>query len=277
MRLRSHAKPHWREAAAEPLDENQRPLLGSLLVSTGELTDDELERVVEHQSHTGMLFGDAAVDLGFVSGETVARAIATQNEASLLDPSTSPVSRAVVAAFDSFDPLIVKLRALRSTLFGPEELNSSSVRIFVVAGISGNDTPGLTSNLAVLVSQLGLDTLLVDANFAAPAHHNLFALNNRSGTTTLFAQIGQGELPIASTAIPRLDVLTSGPEVPNVAETVERTSLCSELRALRIGYRAIIIDAGSQAPEIVAALARGSDGVLIVAERRRTPMQSTLR
>ena len=274
MRLRSHAAPTWREARAEPLEADGRPLIGSLLVGAGELDDVELDRVIEHQMRTGMLFGEAAVDLGFISPDALGRAIAEQHEVSLLDPATSPVSRAVVAAYDPLDPLTRKLRALRSTLFGPEELKGSATKIIVIAGITGNDSPGLAANLAVVVAQLGLETLLVDCNFAAPTLHKLFALPNRSGTTTLFLQGGRTELPVAATPVPQLELLASGPDIPNVAEAVERVPLCSVLRQQRHGYRAIIVDAGTQSPEVVTALARGSDGVLIIAERRRTPMQA---
>jgi Mrp family chromosome partitioning ATPase len=273
MRLRSHAAPTWRGTRAEPLEADGRPLIGSLLVGAGELNEVELNRVIEHQARTGMLFGEAAVDLGFVSLDALGRAVSEQHEVSLLDPATSPVSRAVVAAYDPLDPLTQKLRALRSTLFGPEELKGSTTKIIVIAGVTGNDTPGLAANLAVVVAQLGLETLLVDCNFAAPTLHKLFALPNRSGTTTLLLQNDRTELPVAATPVPHLELLPSGPDIPNSAELVERVSICAALRQQRHGHRAIIVDAGTQALEVVTAIARGSDGVLIIAERRRTPMQ----
>ncbi|HTG37203.1 hypothetical protein, partial [Sphingomonas sp.] len=43
---------------------------------------------------------------------------------------------------------------------------------------------------------------------------------------------------------------------------------------LRGGYRFAIVDAGNQPADIVAAIARGADGVLLLAERRQTPMES---
>ena len=54
-----------------------RPL-GRLLVEQGLLTEDELERALEHQESTGRRLGETLVELGFVSHMALSRALAEQ-------------------------------------------------------------------------------------------------------------------------------------------------------------------------------------------------------
>ena len=54
-----------------------RPL-GRLLVEQGLLTEDELERALEHQESTGRRLGETLVELGFVSHIALSRALAEQ-------------------------------------------------------------------------------------------------------------------------------------------------------------------------------------------------------
>ena len=54
-----------------------RPL-GRLLVEQGLLSEDELERALEHQATTGRRLGETLVDLEFVSHPALSRALAEQ-------------------------------------------------------------------------------------------------------------------------------------------------------------------------------------------------------
>lgn len=275
MRLRSHSG----RSAARDLDREAAPSVttdrvGATLTESGDFSPEDLQRIAQYQERTGLSFADAAIDLGLMTPENISRAVTEQVQAGLIDPETSSVSPAVVAAFDPLDPLSLKLRALRSTLFAPDEMRGHDARVLMLAGVGTEDTPGVAANLAVLVAQLGFKGLLVDANFTAPTQHGLFGLENAEGVTSMLAGGGGQSAYAVPTPVPNLDLLAAGPEIAAISETVERVPLVAQLRAMRQGHRFVIIDAGDQAPEVLAALARGADGVLLVAERQRTSVEA---
>lgn len=278
MRLRSYSSGRGdgflpREAVG--IHQSKRPRIGEILVADGALDQAQVESVVAHQATTGQLFGDAAVALGLISRDALGRALAQQHDFKLLEPGDPRVDPSVVSAYEILNPLTEKLRSLRSTVFPVEDMAGDSPRIIVLCGIDNNDdTPGLAANLAVTTAQLGYDGLLVDANFAQPVLHKLFASPNREGLTTLLVNGFQSDPSIVQTAVPNLHLLPAGPAIPNAAEAVERESLCQQLRSLGRRFQFIIIDAGSQPVEVVCAIGRGADGVLLVIERNVTPLEA---
>lgn len=274
MKLRSQAGRSSGPLVDAPVSPEATGRLGVTLAKSGDLSPEDMERIADHQARTGMAFADAAIDLGLIAPEAVTRAISEQTHAGAIDLGASGISPAVVAAFDPLDPLTVKLRALRSTLFPPEEMRNPAIRIIVLTGVDSDGSAGIAANLAVLVAQLGFSGILVDANFAAPTQHNLFGLANDEGVTSLLAGVAGQEPRVVRTPVPDLDLLATGPEIATLSEAVERVSIAASLRAMRQGHRFAIIDAGHPSPEILAAIARGTDGVLIVAERKNTPLEA---
>ncbi|VWX53324.1 hypothetical protein [Novosphingobium sp. 9U] len=269
MKLRSQSGAQ----AAQSTSVSAEPLAATL-IETGALSPEHLEQIDGYRQRTGASFAEAVVDLGLVSPETTSRAVTAHQSSGLIDPDASGVSPAIVAAYDPADPLVLKLRALRSMLFNAEELRGRPARILVLAGVGTEDTAGIAANMAVLVAQLGVRGLLVDANFPAPTQHVLFGIDNDFGVTSLLAGGSGRDLPVVETPIPNLDLMATGPEISALSETVERVSLVAQLRALSSDYAFAIIDVGEQPADVIAALARGSDGAVMVAERNQTPLAS---
>ncbi|RYF24386.1 MAG: hypothetical protein EOO77_00065 [Oxalobacteraceae bacterium] len=273
MRLRSYTgKPVGENDGSLSVASVEDDRVRAILLSSALIDESQLDQIDAQKNRTNQSFREAAVDLGIVSQEVVQQATAGQRSSMLLITGESVVSPAVVAAFDLFDPLTEKLRALRPVIITPAQMTNSKPRIIVISGISGNDTPGIAANFAVVVAQLGYDGLLVDANLSRPTQHHLFGVPNRDGVSTLLTQ-GPNDAAFVKTQIPHLDLLTAGSDIINVAESLERTSLCGTLRSLRRGYHFVIVDGGTQPIEVAAAMARGSDGVLIIAERGRTQVK----
>lgn len=243
------------------------------LIDTNALSADDLDRIAQYQARTGASFGNAAVDLGLVEPEVFNQALARRVEAGqLVDPDTAGISRAIVAAYDPEEPLSVRLRELRSTLLTVLDLDSDRMPVVVLAGCGTDDTAGVAANLATLFAQLGQHGLIVDANFVNPAQHALFGVDPAEGATTLLTGGGARDESAVPTAIPNLDLVASGPAISGLSEAVERVSLVDQLRAMRAGYRFAIIDAGNQPADIIAAIARGADGALLLVERERSSM-----
>jgi len=177
----------------------------------------------------------------------------------------------VVTAF-GLDPTMTEgLRSLRASLFGRQTSRGEFLATIVLTGTGqASSTSIFAANFAVVCAQLGQRVLLVDANFADPVQHLLFRVPNRQGLTTLLSA-GREETPaVAETAIDRLSLLTAGPTVPNPAELLEREPPCARVRSTGARYDVILVDAGAQEPDIVAAIGAGSDGAVVVIERHRT-------
>lgn len=279
MKLRSNmaAAPPGRGSSHAATNAGHSAAIDSVaaeLIETGVLSADNLERINAYCVRTGASFADAVVDLGLVTPEAAGRALSAQTRSTLIDPDTSGVSRAVVAAFDPTDPLVIKLRALRAVLFAANDLDRNTMRILVLTGVGTDDTAGVAANLAVLTAQLGMRGLLVDANFAAPAQHVLFGANTDLGITSLLSGQVKAETIVVETPVADLDLLVAGSEIAALSEAVERVSLVAELRALPRRYGFAIVDAGEQPAEMVAAIARGADGVVMVVERDHTTFSS---
>lgn len=277
MKLRSH-NSSGAASASEPDTRAAADPINATLVDAGGLSSEDLDRIAGYRERTGASFAAAVVDLGLVTPETASRALTEHAPSGLIDPDASGISRAVVAAYDPADPLVVKLRALRSSLFNADDLGNRPARILVLTGVGTDDTAGVVANLAVLVAQLSVRGLLVDANFAAPTQHALFGIETDLGATSILVGNSQGDAMVVETPVANLDLLAAGPDVAGLSEMVERVSLIAQIRALRRDYAFAIIDAGEQPPEMVAAIARGADGLVMVVERDQTaiPAMRTL-
>ena len=275
MRLRSHAgraAETGLSAVAGDATAISADPLGARLIDGGAITAADAVRIAAHQRRTGSTFAEAALDLGLVAPETINRIGAERSQPGLVRVEDSRLSPALVAAFDPDSPLAQRLRPVRSHLFAPATLGRPDAPVLIVAGVGSEDTAGIAGNLAVLVAQLGYRGLLVDANFAAPAQHNLFGVSNADGTTGMLLNGSARDAVVIATAIPSLDLMPAGPPIGAINETVERAALVQLLRGLRHGHRFVIVDAGSPPPDLLASLARGSDGALLVAERGRSPV-----
>ena len=239
----------------------------ALLIDAHGLSAEDRERIAQYRARTGASFDAAAVDLGLVDPNILPQAGA------LVDPDTTGISRAVVAAYDPDNPLTIKLRELRSSLLTMLDLDHEPLSVVVLAGCGTDNTAGVAANLATLFAQLGRRGMIVDANFAAPTQDMLFGAALAEGATSLLTGGVGREESIVPTPVPNLDLVASGPAIIGVSEAVERVSLIEQLRALRGDYCFAIVDAGNQPADIVAALARGADGVLLLAERHHTSMR----
>ncbi|HXF80971.1 MAG TPA: chain length determinant protein tyrosine kinase EpsG [Usitatibacter sp.] len=224
-------------------------LIGAILVEDGKLTASEVENVLELQRSQGMRFGEAAVRLGYITDNDVRFALAKQYDFPHLvqdiqakghQPSTE-----LVAAFAPFHPRTEELRALRTQLlirwYNPQANHNSLV---IVSPDSGEGRSYLAANLAVVFSQLGARTLLIDADMRTPRQHQIFGLPPGLGLSMLLAGRGveqhKGAFPIHG--LNRLSVLPAGPLPPNPQELLSRPAFSTLMKDMQSLYDVVIID-----------------------------------
>jgi len=99
-----------------------------------------------------------------------------------------------------------------------------------------------TANLAITISQTGAKTLLIDADMRKPVQHKIFKLDNARGLSSVLVGINELSESVKQSAMPNLDVLTSGPTPPNPSELLGSKNMEILLEALAKYYDYVIID-----------------------------------
>ena len=217
--------------------------IGALLVEEGKLTPREVERVLERQRREKLRFGESAVRLGYISDDDVRFALAKQYDMPHFTPSSEGPSRELVAAFAPFHPRTEEMRALRTQLlirwYNPEQGRKCLV---VASPEAGEGRSYVASNLAVVFSQLGARTLLVDADLRKPRQHQIFGLPEGQGLSTLLAGRSDHKATFPVPGMNRLSVLPAGPLPPNPQELLSRPVFASFMRDMQSIYDIVIID-----------------------------------
>jgi protein-tyrosine kinase len=250
--------------------------IGAILIDSGKLTLDKAERIMRLQKDEGLRFGDAAIKLGLLNESDIAYALARQYDYPYLLKGDSKVSDDLIAAFQPFSPQVEALRALRSQLMLRWFTGEPERKALTIASPGrGDGRSWLAANLAVVFSQLGENTLLIDADMRNPSQHDLFKLENRSGLSTLLSGRGDAADVKRIPSFMGLSVLPAGPVPPNPQELLGRPQFAVLLDQLRGQFDSIIIDT-SAATEYADAqtVAVRAGGALLLAHKHQTSLDA---
>jgi protein-tyrosine kinase len=224
-----------------PFGEPPKPI-GAMLVDWGRLDPADVERILEFQKKSGLLFGEAGIAMGLLDREDVEQALATQFGHPSLT-SDSGLSLELVAAREPDSSAVEHLRALRSQLMLRWfENDARQGALAVVSPGSGEGRSWLAANLAVLFSQLGKRTLLVDADLRNPRQHQIFGVPGRVGLSGILAGRTGWDAVCEIKALPDLWVLPAGAVPPNPQELLARPGFGRLVTAMRSSYEVILID-----------------------------------
>ncbi len=145
--------------------------------------------------------------------------------------------------------------------------NADKLRcISVTSTIPSEGKSLVASNLAIVMAQTGLKTLLVDADLRRPSVHKAFQLQSPIGLSAYLADRVRGVSEIAhSTEVPNLDVVCCGAIPSNPSELIGSKRMFQFLEEVSQKYDRVILDC----PPISAVadpLVIGSmcDGILFV-------------
>jgi receptor protein-tyrosine kinase len=249
--------------------------IGTLLIHAGRLTLESAEQILQLQRDQGLRFGDAALQLGLLTQEDIDFALSRQFNYPYLIRGESAVSESIVTAFTPFGPIGQTFSTLRGQLmlrwFDQETARHA---LAVVSAERGDGRSFIAANLAVSFSQLGQNTLLIDADMRNPSQHTLFGLENRNGLSAILA--GRLDSQQAIQRIPGLNtlsVLTAGASPPNPLELLARPIFPMLLGELAQQFDIILLDTPSTSEysdaEVIAVRAGAA---LIVAKKNITRM-----
>ncbi len=257
----------------EKLDTGAGRSIGAILIDNGRLTPEAAERILKLQKEQGLRFGDAAIQLGLLSEADIQQALSRQYDYPYLMPGDERVSEEVVAAFKPFSPIVEQLRAVRSQLmlrWFDAEIGHKTLAVVSAGRAEGRSFTA--ANLAVVFSQLGERTLLIDADLRNPSQHQLFRLENKLGLSSLLA--GRTELAEAVIRIPGLidlSVLPAGATPPNPQELLARPVFNALMATAAGQYDIVIVDtpAGAETADSQTIAAR-TRGAVVVARKDRS-------
>jgi capsular exopolysaccharide synthesis family protein len=172
------------------------------------------------------------------------------------------------------DPIVEQYRAIRTSLmFG--SIDQALQTIVVSSTLPGEGKTTTACNLAVVMAQAGNSVILADADYRRPALHRIFGLQRNLGLGNLTLGEGQVSDFLIQTSTPNLQVLCSGPIPPNPSEMIGSNAMVRAIALLKSSADIIIFDT----PPIGAvtdATVLGAlvDGVILVVEQGRTPIQA---
>ena len=131
-------------------------------------------------------------------------------------------------------------RGLRTAL-----LLSSAEELKVVAITSAGSGEGKTAtstNLAVVMAQLGRRVLLIDGDLRKPRLHEVFRISNRTGLVNVLAGGEDPSEVLSTVGVPNLNIIPSGPVPPNPSELLSSDRMRELLRRARGRFDFVIVD-----------------------------------
>ncbi|WP_292992844.1 chain length determinant protein tyrosine kinase EpsG [Nitrosomonas sp.] len=245
--------------------------IGHMLLEMGKITPVEAERVLRLQKESGLRFGDAALKLGLITEADIQLVLAQQFDYPYLLPGEGNHSPGLVVAYQPFGAQVEVFRAVRSQLM-LRWFTTGHKALAIVSYNPGDGVSLFAANLAVVFSQLGERTLLIDANLRYPQQHEIFNLKNKQGLSDVLADRANVSEVIAKIdSFIDLSVIPAGTLPPNPLEILNRSTFDKLNDQLANQFDVILYDtlAFSSGADALSIAAR-TDGVLIVARKNNT-------
>lgn len=230
------------EASGRVLARDDRRI-GSILAEEGKLTVEDIERVMELQGAKGLRFGEAAQRLGLITEDDLRCAVAKQYDLPHLLPGNESISSELVVAYEPFHPRAEELRTLRTQLLMRWSKAEVRHRMLVIASPGPREGRSyVAANLAVVFSQLGERTLLIDADLRAPRQHLIFNVPDRIGLTAVLSGRADRGAVAPVPEFGRLSLLPAGAPPPNPQELLSRPALGAFVQEMWSEFDVILFD-----------------------------------
>jgi chain length determinant protein tyrosine kinase EpsG len=244
--------------------------IGGLLLESGKITPENAERVLRMQKELGIRFGEAAVRLGLITDADIQQILARQFDYPYLQRGEGAFAESLIAAYQPFGPQVETLRAIRSQLM--LRWFARGRKSLVVVSVSPTDgASNFVANLAVVFSQLGEHTLLVDANLRTPVQQEVFGLKGRQGLSDILAGRANADVIAKIDSFVALSVLSAGTQPPNPQELLSRPAFGGLNEQLASAYDVVLYDVASfSAGADLMAVAARAGGVLLVVRKNHT-------
>ena len=245
-----------------------RPI-GDILVATGRLSAQDAQRILERQKQDHSQFGDAAIALKLLKREDIDFALSKQFDYSYLLANDTSRSPELVAAYKPFSRIGENLRAVRSQLmlrwFNNENAHKA---VAMVSPGAGEGRSFIAANLAIVFSQQGQRTLLIDADLRKARQHALFGLGKSAGLSGILADRAGLEAALPVQGIDNLMVLPAGAVPPNPQELLGRAAFSNLLKAAAENFDVVIVDTPAGTDFADAEIIASATGAAVMVTRK---------
>jgi protein-tyrosine kinase len=245
-----------------------RPI-GDILVSTGRLSAEDAQRILARQKQDNSQFGDAALALKLLKREDIDFALSKQFDYSYLVETDTSRSPELVAAYKPFSRIGESLRAVRSQLMLRWFNNETAQK--AVAMVSPGASEGrsfIAANLAIVFSQQGQRTLLIDADLRKSRQQTLFGLGKSAGLSGILADRAGLEAALPVQGMDNLMVLPAGAVPPNPQELLGRPAFANLLKAAAENFDVVIIDTPAGTAYADAEIIASAAGAAVLVTRK---------
>jgi len=131
--------------------------------------------------------------------------------------------------------------------------------VVITSATSGEGKTALSSNLAVVLAQLGQTVLLVDADMRKARMHEIFKISNRTGLVNHLATDTAIDDIIKTTEVPGLSLVPAGPAPPNPSELLSSKKMRNFVQSIKERFDYIVFDS----PPVLAVTDASVVGTLV--------------
>lgn len=249
--------------------------IGSILLSTGKITSNDVALIAAFQKQKGLRFGDAAKALGLINEDDIQKVLSYQFDFPFQEANEGNFSKELYAAYQPFSAQAEGLRNIRGQLM-LRWFTGTRKFLAIVSPNRGDGRSSLAANLSLVFSQLGERTLLIDANLRQPQQHMLFKLSDGYGLSDMLAGRANSGVITGVPVFRDLSILPAGTPPPNPAELVGR-NFKNCLLQLQTEFDTIIIDTPSADQGMDAQIiASAGGGALMLARQQHTRFDDAL-
>lgn len=251
--------------------------IGKILLDAGKIKPGDAERALRIAKEKSIRFGEACLQLNIVTQADIDSALSRQFDYPYLNPGEANLSKELVAAYHPFSEQVEALRALRTQLllrwFNPDR------RVLAIVSPSrGDGRSFLAANLAIVFSQLGERTLLIDADMRNPRQHEMLNISNQYGLSALLTGRVNGAAIERVNHFANLSVIPAGAMPPNPLELVSRPEFKDVLANESGLFDVVLIDTpAAETFSDAQAIAARAGGALIIARENRSRIQAVSR
>ncbi len=192
----------------------------------------------------------------------------------------NPQNSANFAIIAHTDPRSAATEAFRAVRTGIHfsTINQNKQVIMLTSAFPGEGKSTISSNIAVIMAQTGVRTLLIDCDMHKSVLHKWMEINKAPGLSDVLVNDVNLIDVLHQTSIPNLSFLPSGTTPPNPSILLGSSAMRELIERVRGMYDQIIIDAPPILPVAdTVVLTSLANIVLLVMESARVPSKAALR
>jgi polysaccharide biosynthesis transport protein len=219
---------------------------------------------------TGMAFLVESLDTRLYTTRTIEDAVDVSILTAVPAAPVSPKS----TFFQPNTPEQEALRRVSTAFFNPRH-QAPPRTILVTSAVPEEGKSTLVANLAVVFARTGRRVAVVDCDLRLPSQHRIFDLPNGVGLSSYINAQASLERVVQSSHVLGLEVITSGPLLPNPGERIGSREMANLLDELVGRYDVVLLDSPCLMAVVDAqALAPVVDRVVLVVGRGRASAEA---